>query len=244
MIAKVENSLSMRHGNARSLDVPLLSQKLPVLVPRQITDTYDLVLIDARSNMGIAQFLEGHLHEAEHIHRHVYSKRRKALGRSHPETIKSKANIAMTLNELGKHKRAEALYRDALLMFQRALGHTHPDTLKTFTNLATNLHDQGKFKEAEEAITAVVPIMQSTHGQTNVEFIDVLELRAVLLHCLELYTIALDVAGQVYEQRLISLGYEHHDTQRALSHVRDLAENCEEEQIVEAFDSCVPFVST
>ncbi|EAT82075.1 hypothetical protein HBH56_105270 [Parastagonospora nodorum] len=214
----------------------------PIAVaPRQIIDTDDLVIIDARSNMGIAQLLEGHLCEAEHIHRHVYSKCRKVLGRSHPETIKSKANIGMTPNELENHTRVEALWRDALLLFQRFLSHTHSDTLKTYTNLATNLHDQGKFKEAEEAITVVAPIIQSNHAQTNMEFTELLELRAVLLHCLELYTIAIGVTGQVYEQRLVPLGYEHHHTQRELSHVRDLAENCEQGQSVEAFGSCVPF---
>ncbi|KAH4603647.1 hypothetical protein HBI31_081840 [Parastagonospora nodorum] len=135
----------------------------------------------------------------------------------------------MTPNELENHTRVEALWRDALLLFQRFLSHTHSDTLKTYTNLA------------KEAITVVAPIIQSNHAQTNMEFTELLELRAVLLHCLELYTIAIGVTGQVYEQRLVPLGYEHHHTQRELSHVRDLAENCEQGQSVEAFGSCVPF---
>jgi hypothetical protein len=87
-------------------------------------------------------------------------------------------------------------------------------------------------------------IMQSNYSQRNMEFTELLKLRAVLLCYLRLYTIAFNIAGQVYEQRLVSLGYEHHDTQRALSHVRDLAENCEEGQSVEAFGSCISFVST
>jgi tetratricopeptide (TPR) repeat protein len=195
--------------------------------------------------MGIALFYEGHLQEAEHIHRYVYSERQRILGNGHHETIKSRANIAMTINEMGHYAQAETLYRGALTLFQLIIGPTHPDTIKTYTNLATNLHDQGRYEDADDVVTTILPTMQSIQGEeAHGNYIEALEFHSILLHWMQMYAIALDVAGQVYEQRLISVGYAHYDTQRALSHVRDLAENCEEEQSTEAFGPCILAITT
>ncbi|KAH8722581.1 hypothetical protein GQ44DRAFT_711687 [Phaeosphaeriaceae sp. PMI808] len=185
--------------------------------------------------MGVRLFCEGRLDEAEHLHRYAYTARRRLLGDKHPETISSKANIAMTMNEKGQHREAETMYREALLFFESALGRSHPNTLKTYTNLATSLHDQGKYEQASEAVITALPALKLTYGTGHEEFLVALEFHAILLHCLQMHAAALRVAKQVYKQRLRSSGYEHDDTQRVLSHVRDLAEDFEEEQVVNAF---------
>ncbi|KAH7068393.1 hypothetical protein BKA63DRAFT_570491 [Paraphoma chrysanthemicola] len=202
----------------------------------------DLIVIDARSNMAITLLMDGRLIEAEHLHRYVYEKRQRILGDYHHETIKSQANIAMTINEMGFHSEAETLYREALRKFEITLGGTHPDTLKTHTNLATALHDQGKYEEADAIVAVAIPSIQSAYGPVHTELVEALEFRAILLHCLELYTAAMAIAAQAYEQRLITCGYHHDDTQRVLSHFRDLAENCEEEQTMVLFPSFGPLL--
>jgi tetratricopeptide (TPR) repeat protein len=189
--------------------------------------------------MGIALFTEGRLDQAEHILRDVYKERRRILGRHHHETIKSKANFAMTINEMGHHAQAESLYREALTFFHHVAGPTHSDTLKTYTNLATSLHDQAKYKEAEEVVAIAIPAMRATYGTSYDGWIEALEFRAILLHYLEEYAAALNIANQVYRRRLTMCGYGHDDTQRALAHVRDLAEDCDEQRSVEALNSCL-----
>jgi hypothetical protein len=78
-------------------------------------------------------------------------------------------------------------------------------------------------------------LLESKYGPRHAETLDAMEFRAILLHCLELYTSALEVATFVYDVRYEALGYDHADTQRSLGHGRDLAENCEEERTVEVF---------
>jgi tetratricopeptide (TPR) repeat protein len=205
----------------------------------QIYDRDNLFVLSAQSNRGISLFLQGRLDDAEHDHRLVYRERRRILGRIHHETLKSKSNLAMTINDKGDHERAEQLYREVFQGFLAELGPAHPDTLKTYTNLATCLHDQEKFKEAEALVLHAIPLLKSKYGSRHTESIDAMEFRAILLHCLQKYFTALEVATFVYDARHDTLGYDHADTQRSLSHVRDLAENCEEESSMGRFPAFV-----
>jgi hypothetical protein len=106
------------------------------------------------------------------------------------------------------------LYREALELFQLITEPTHSDTIKTYTSIATNLHDQGRYEEADNVVTPILPTLQLTQGEAHDDYIEALEFRAILLHCMQMYAIALDIAGLVYEQRqrLISVGYAHYDS--------------------------------
>lgn len=193
--------------------------------------------------MGIDLFYEHQFEAAEHVHRYVYSERTRLLGDRHHETIKSKANIAMTINEMGEHLEAETMYREVITMLRLVFGPNHPDTLKTYTNLATNLHDQGKYEEADNALVTTVAALRSSEEQNHKEILEALQFRAILLQCMQRYVDALQIALQIYRQRRFSLGYQHEHTQKALSHVRDLAEDCEEQRSIEAFSSCGSAIS-
>jgi tetratricopeptide (TPR) repeat protein len=232
-------SSSVRPDNRQSPQILPLGHQNSLTDSHRMSHRDDLVVIAGRSNMGIALFTEGRLNQAEQILRYVYKERRRILGRNHHETMKSKANIAMTINEMGHCAQAESLYREALTFFHHTAGPTHSDTLKTYTNLATSLHDQAKYKEAEEVVAIAIPAMRATYGTSYAGWIKALEFRAILLHYLEEYAAALKIANQVYRRRLSMCGYGHGDTQRALAHVRDLAEDCEEQRSVEALNSCL-----
>jgi hypothetical protein len=195
----------------------------------------DLHVINGRSEMALALFLERSLCEAEILFCYVHNERQRILGPSHHETTKSKANVAMTINELGYQDKAEDLYRQALVEFYQGVGPLHPETIKTHHNLATNLHDQKRYKEADQHVVIALSALSSICESSQEEFLEALEFRAILLHCMQMYAAALEIAGHVYETRLISLGYENGATQRVLSHVRDLAENCEEERVMVTF---------
>jgi len=195
----------------------------------------DLFVLTARSNLGIALYFQNRFDEAEAIHRHVFTERQLILGKSHHETMKSQSNIAMIFNETGRHVEAEKLWRDVYKTLQNDLGASHPDTLKTQHNIVTALHDQGRYGEAEATLSGVIPHLQTKYGETHSETLEALEFRAILLHCLKMYVNALELATEVYQIRKENLGYDHDDTQRSLLHVRDLAENCEEESIIGLF---------
>jgi tetratricopeptide (TPR) repeat protein len=205
----------------------------------KVYEADDLYLLTARSNLGIALHLQGRYQEAEALQRYVSTERQRTLGRTHHETMKSRANLAMTLNETGRHAQAETIYREVLHTYQRKLGASHPDTLKVHHNLATALHDQGKFGDAELNIKTSLPHLRLVYGDAHAESLGAMEFRAILLHCLERYKPALDVAREVYETRKEHLGFDHDDTQRSLCHVRDLAENCEEEKTMADFPTFI-----
>jgi tetratricopeptide (TPR) repeat protein len=205
----------------------------------KVYEADDLYLLTARSNIGIALHLQGRYQEAEALQRYVSTERQRTLGRTHQETMKSHANLAMTINETGRHAEAETIYREVLHTYQRKLGASHPDTLKMHHNLATALHDQGEYEEAESNISTMLPHLRLTYGNAHAETLEAMEFRAILLHCLERYQLALNVAREVYETRKEHLGFDHDDTQRSLCHVRDLAENCEEEKRMADFPTSI-----
>ncbi|CAN9198633.1 unnamed protein product [Alternaria alternata] len=200
----------------------------------------DLFVIAARSNLGITLNSQGKFDEAEHSHRYVYRKRQRILGPHHHETIKSKANLAITLNEQGRHSEAEAIYREAIEIFQARLGESHPDTLNTHINLATALHDQDKFNEAESIIASALPLVRKQLGDTHQETLKALEFRAILLQHMGRFLKAHGVVTEVYQAREKKLGRYHDDTQKSLRHMRDLAEDVEEEHAMHRFASVIP----
>ncbi|CAN9239143.1 unnamed protein product [Alternaria alternata] len=203
----------------------------------------DLFVIAARSNLGITLQFQGKLDEAEHSHRYVYRKRQRILGPHHHETVKSKANLAITINEQGRHSEAEAIYREAIEIFQARLGDSHPDTLKTHINLATALHDQDKFNEAESIIASALPLVRKELGDTHRETLKALEFRAILLQHMGKFLKAHGVVTELYQAREKELGRYHDDTQRSLRHMRDLAEDVEEEHAMHRFASVIPIAA-
>ncbi|WP_334663931.1 tetratricopeptide repeat protein [Streptomyces cyaneofuscatus] len=58
------------------------------------------------------------------------------LGTDHPETLTSRNNLALTLNDLGQHRQAADLHRQNLTDRERILGTDHPHTLASRNNLA------------------------------------------------------------------------------------------------------------
>jgi tetratricopeptide (TPR) repeat protein len=179
----------------------------------------------------------------EILHSYVYREGQRILGRAHHETLKSKANLAMTINDKGKHGRAEDLSREMFDGFHDALGPTQPNTLKTYTNLATCFQDQEKYEEAKTLIVRAITLFENEHDPLHAEILNALGFRAILLHCLERYVLALEVAPYVLNAQRETLGYDHADTHRSLCHVRDLTENCEEKRTIEAFPTVVQAVA-
>ncbi|MBE3015949.1 tetratricopeptide repeat protein [Microbispora sp. NEAU-D428] len=65
--------------------------------------------------------------------------RRDSDGEEHPDTLRSRNNLATVLGELGRLEEAEAEHRAVLEVCRRVLGEEHPDTLVSQNNLATVL---------------------------------------------------------------------------------------------------------
>merc|ERR1711920_401982 len=74
--------------------------------------------------------------EAEKLERDVLSLRADYLGADHPDTLRTKANLAGTMEILGRLEVAEAMLKEVLTAQERVLGRGHSDTEATRLDLA------------------------------------------------------------------------------------------------------------
>jgi hypothetical protein len=50
------------------------------------------------------------------------------LGPEHPDTLMTRNNLAIALNEQGKYAEAETQDRELIKLYEKVLGPEHPDT--------------------------------------------------------------------------------------------------------------------
>ena len=74
--------------------------------------------------------------------------RERVLGAEHPDTLKSRNNLAETLRAQRKNAEAEEVHRAALGIMERVLGAEHPNVFTSCANLALCLEDQKKLPES------------------------------------------------------------------------------------------------
>jgi tetratricopeptide (TPR) repeat protein len=124
-----------------------------------------------RDEQQRAAALEQQMAEAEALTRQALADRKRVLGDRHPETLAYLSNLALQLDELGRHAEAEALHRQVLDLRREVMGPEHPLNANSYHNLAHNLAEQGKFAEAEDLQRRALAVWQRrlgpSHGQTN-----------------------------------------------------------------------------
>ena len=78
----------------------------------------------------------------------------RVLGPDHPDTLKSRSNLANDYQEAGRVDEAIALNEQTLADRKRVLGPDHPDTLKSRSNLASAYRAAGRAAEGDPAARA------------------------------------------------------------------------------------------
>jgi tetratricopeptide (TPR) repeat protein len=76
--------------------------------------------------------------------------RERVLGRDHPDTLRTRNNLADAYMAAGRTAEAVALYEQNLTDRERVLGRDHPDTLRTLNNLAGAYLAAGRTAEAAD----------------------------------------------------------------------------------------------
>lgn len=88
----------------------------------------------------------------------VLSTQCRVLGREHPDTLQTKANLAATISRQGDYKEAKRLEIDVLKAMRRVLGPTHARTLSVKDNLERTLRcAQEALSQAPEPVVTAVP---------------------------------------------------------------------------------------
>lgn len=120
-----------------------------------------------RSLHGKMLLKEGAFAKADKELRAAVALQTEKLGAWHPETLKSRMDLALALRNLRRQGAAEVEYRAVLKIRRRVLGDDHPDTVQCRSNLSEVLCAQGKFAEAEEESRAVLDARIRTLGEEH-----------------------------------------------------------------------------
>jgi hypothetical protein len=91
----------------------------------------------------------GQHEKAELLEVLVLAASKRVLGKKHPNTLASMANLASTYWKQSRLAEAEALQVPGLAASKRVLGEDHPDTLTSMANLAVTYSKQGRLTDAE-----------------------------------------------------------------------------------------------
>jgi eukaryotic-like serine/threonine-protein kinase len=97
--------------------------------------------------------------------------RRRVLGPSNPDTLKSMGVLAWNAQLDGRYSEAEKLGRETLNAERRMLGQENRETLKTEGELAWTLSEEGKYPEAEQLLRHTLEIQRRAFGPEDRETI-------------------------------------------------------------------------
>ncbi|CZR61670.1 uncharacterized protein PAC_11567 [Phialocephala subalpina] len=140
--------------------------------------------------------------------------------RRHPDTLRSKANLASTYRKQGRWEEAGELDVQLIETSKSVFGKDHPDTLRSIANLASTLWSRGRLEEAERLN---VQVMESRKRVLGAEHPDTLTSVANLASTYK-SQVRLEEAERLYVQVIESrkrvLGAEHPQT---LTSVANLA---------------------
>ncbi|KAA8646779.1 uncharacterized protein ATNIH1004_005454 [Aspergillus tanneri] len=110
---------------------------------------------------------EGRWEEAEKLEAQVMETCKTKLGKDHPDTLTSMANLASTFWNQGRWEEAEKFYVQVLEARTTKLGKGHPDTLMSIKNLAMTYSNQGRWEEATRLFMRTMETYKTKLGKDH-----------------------------------------------------------------------------
>ncbi|RYP10705.1 hypothetical protein DL764_000495 [Monosporascus ibericus] len=162
---------------------------------------------------------QGQWKDAENFQMQATELRREVLGKEHPDTLTSIANLALTYSNQGRWKEAESLEVQVMKKKRRVLGKEHPDTLTSMANLASTYSDQGRWKEAESLEVQVMKIIKRVLGEEHPDTLTSITNLAATYRGQGRWKEAESLEVQVIEKRKSVLGNEHPDTLTSMANL-------------------------
>jgi tetratricopeptide (TPR) repeat protein len=120
-----------------------------------------------RRQLAVGERYSGRLQVAARMELEVLKLQTDVLGDSHPETMRSLNNYALTLRSQGKLADAKRAHCIALSTQERILGMNHPDTLISVSNLGQCLQDLGQHVSAESMLRRALSSRQILFTPTH-----------------------------------------------------------------------------
>jgi non-specific serine/threonine protein kinase/serine/threonine-protein kinase len=121
------------------------------------------------ANIGNAYETAGLYPQAQKLLEKSFEVRRRVLGPTNVEVLRSVNDLARALREGRQLTVSENMLRDSLSKDRQVLGAEHPVTLAAMSELAAVLHDQGRLPESEKLRRDTLGIEQRVLGPENPE---------------------------------------------------------------------------
>jgi tetratricopeptide (TPR) repeat protein len=164
-------------------------------------------------------FYDGRIKEAEKLIEQMLETSSRVLGKEHPDTLTSIANLASTYRNQGRWKEAEELEVQVMETRKRALSKEHPDTLTSMANLASTYSNQGRWKEAEELEVQVMETRKRVLGKEHPDTLTSMGNLALTFWYQGRWKEAEELEVQVMETRKRVLGKEHPSTLTSMANL-------------------------
>ncbi|KAJ7753215.1 hypothetical protein B0H16DRAFT_1690854 [Mycena metata] len=174
-------------------------------------------------NKYVMTFWEGGRYDqAAKLQEEVLEDQKQLLGDSHPDTLFSMGNLAISYSGLGEHQRAKELQVVVLEKQKQLLGGDHPDTLRTMSNLGNIYLNLGEYEKAKELTGVVLEKQKQVLGENHPESLRIMgNLVSSYLNLRE-YEKANKLMGVLLEKHKQVLGENHPHTLHAMSNLGNL----------------------
>jgi serine/threonine protein kinase len=145
-----------------------------------------------------------------------------ALGPEHPDTLRSKHNLADVLDEEGHYAEAGKLYLETFVVSNRVLGPEDRETLRLRIGLADVLIHEGRYAEAEKLNRETLDIDRRVLGPAHRDTLGTMSNLARDLQAEGRYDEAEKLNREALEIRRRTLGPEHPDTLDSMANLANV----------------------
>lgn len=173
---------------------------------------------EAVEEIGLNQFDQGRLAEAEERLREALELRWETLGKApHPDTAENLNNLALVLMTGGQLEQAESLYNEALDMNRRLYGSSHPAIALSLSNLAEIHRSQGKLEQAASDYREALAMQRELLGQQHPEVARLMNNLAFIHHDRGDVAEAMALSSRALAMQQATLGRQHPNVAASLA---------------------------
>ncbi|KAH6886788.1 putative kinesin [Thelonectria olida] len=171
--ARAQYNLALAHDSqGRSKDAEELYRSALKMVQEQLeTENPDLMLLTLHvkilDSLACMYCDQQRLDEAEAAFRVVYPAKRDLLGIDHPETLMTRHNMALLVQERGHVEAATTELHEVLKAQVRLLERFDPATLRTVCSIALNHRLCGNLNEAKRLYVALLKLQTKLLGEKH-----------------------------------------------------------------------------
>jgi len=175
--------------------------------------------------IGLCLLADGMYFEAEGPLTQIMNLNTSLLGETHPDSLTSMSDLALTFIYQSRLSQAEALEERVLTARQECLGPEHPDTLTSMQNLAFTYHCRGRLRDAEKLSMSVIEISKRVLGQEHPNTLTSMDTLTLIYRDQGRWKEAEALLEQLIRIRKKVLSEDHPDTLRSIENHANLLKN-------------------